>query len=121
MNEKYKADIVKKMKAVNIYNKSFDHAIKVLTKTLPIRHRFREIRVYRWSIVIKLPIKTAQLISNNPLYLALEKLRDDILAYSKELGLTPAGLSRVNDELNKKDNKSKLSQVLSELTDREKT
>ena len=32
--KKYKADIVKKMKAVNTYNKSFDHAIKVLAKTL---------------------------------------------------------------------------------------
>lgn len=121
--KKYKADIVKKMKAVNTYNKSFDHAIKVLAKTLAdydiVLEKFESTG---GSIVIKHTNKNGSTnIVKNPLYLALEKLRDDILAYSKELGLTPAGLSRVNDELNKKDNKSKLSQVLSELTDREKT
>lgn len=121
--KKYKADIVKKMKAVNTYNKSFDHAIKVLAKTLAdydiVLEKFESTGGF---IVIKHTNKNGSTnIVKNPLYLALEKLRDDILAYSKELGLTPAGLSRVNDELNKKDNKSKLSQVLSELTDREKT
>ena len=85
--KKYKADIVKKMKAVNTYNKSFDHAIKVLAKTLAdydiVLEKFESTG---GSIVIKHTNKNGSTnIVKNPLYLALEKLRDDILAYSKEL------------------------------------
>lgn len=115
--KKYKADIVKKMKAVNTYNKSFDHAIKVLAKTMAdydiVLEKFESTG---GSIVIKHTNKNGSTnIVKNPLYLALEKLRDDILAYSKELGLTPAGLNKLNDELNKNKHKSRLAQVLSEM------
>jgi hypothetical protein len=51
----------------------------------------------------------------NPLYLALEKLRDDTIAYSRELGLTPAGLKRINQDGNKPEKKSKLEQILSDF------
>ena len=57
-------------------------------------------------------------IVKNPLYLALEKLRDDVVAYSKELGLTPAGLKRLNDELGSTKNRSTLAHALSELEGR---
>lgn len=48
-------------------------------------------------------------------YLALEKLRDDVNKRENELGLTPSGLKKINDEM-KKDNKkkSKLAEALSE-------
>ena len=123
LEKRYKRQIVRKMKSIGTYNASFMYTINVLAKVLADYEATTE-RFERTGghMVIKHTNKNGSTnIVKNPLYLALEKLRDDILAYSKELGLTPAGLSRVNDELNKKDNKSKLSQVLSELTDREKT
>jgi len=47
-------------------------------------------------------------------YLALEKLRDDINKRENELGLTPSGLKRINDEMKKNDKKkSKLDVALS--------
>ena len=52
----------------------------------------------------------------HPLYLAIEKMRDDILAYSRELGLTPAGLRRIKDEVGDNKPKSTLAKVLSELS-----
>lgn len=47
-------------------------------------------------------------------YLSLEKLRDDVAKRENELGLTPAGLKRINDEMKKNDKKkSKLAEALS--------
>lgn len=47
-------------------------------------------------------------------YLALEKLRDDINKRENELGLTPSGLKKINDEMKKNDKKkSKLTEALS--------
>lgn len=105
------------MKAVNTYNKSFDHVINVLAKTLmdyeTTTEKFEELG---GSIVVKHTNKNGSTnIVKNPLYLAIEKLRDDILAYSKELGLTPTGLNRINDELSRRGTKSKLATMLSEL------
>lgn len=46
-------------------------------------------------------------------YLALEKLRDDVNKRENELGLTPSGLKRINDEMkNNNKKKSKLSAAL---------
>jgi len=53
-----------------------------------------------------------------PIVATLESLRKDILAYSDRLCLNPKALETVTAEAG---NKSKLAQVLSELTDRGKT
>lgn len=46
-------------------------------------------------------------------YLSLEKLRDDINKRENELGLTPSGLKKINDEMKKDDKKkSKLAEAL---------
>ena len=46
-------------------------------------------------------------------YLALEKLRDDVNKRENELGLTPSGLKKINDEMkNNNKKKSKLSAAL---------
>ena len=115
--KQYKNDIVKKMKAVNTFNKSFQHAIDVFARTL-CDYETTVVKFEQLGslIVIKYTNKNGSTnLVKSPLYLAIEKLRDDILSYSKELGLTPSGLNRLNDELKKKDNRSKLAQVLSEL------
>lgn len=115
--EKYKKDIVKKMKEVGTYNVSFIYTINVLAKVL----MDYEITTEQFAntgghIVIKHTNKNGSTnIVKNPLYLALEKLRDDIITYSRELGLTPAGLKRINQEGNKPEKKSKLEQILSDL------
>lgn len=115
--EKYKKDIVKKMKEVGTYNVSFIYTINVLAKVL----MDYEITTEQFAntgghIVIKHTNKNGSTnIVKNPLYLALEKLRDDIITYSRELGLTPAGLKRINQEGAKIEKKSKLEQILSDF------
>ena len=113
----HKEEIIINMKRVRTYNESFEPVIQVLARTL-----------YEYSITtdkfedtgseIILEHTNRAGITNkvkNPLYLALEKLRDDVIAYSKELGLTPAGLKRLNDELDNRGGTSKLANVLNEL------
>lgn len=116
--KKFEKDIITKMKAVNTYHKSFDHAIKVLAKTLfDYDETMRFYQENGSNMLVEHTNKNGSTnIVKSPVYLAIEKLRDDILAYSKELGLTPAGLTRLNDELNKTNNpKSKLANALAEL------
>jgi len=114
---KYKKDIIKKMKAVGTYNKSFEHSINVLAKTLAEYEAAVELHERTGgNILVKHTNKNGSTnVVKHPLYQAIEKMRDDILAYSRELGLTPAGLRRIKDEVGDKP-KSTLAKVLSELS-----
>jgi len=115
--EKIKKDIIKKMKEVGTYNVSFIYTINVLAKVLmDYETTTEQFAKTGGSIVIKHTNKNGSAnIVKNPLYLALEKLRDDTIAYSRELGLTPAGLKRINQDGNKPEKKSKLEQILSDF------
>lgn len=115
--EKIKKDIIKKMKEVGTYNVSFIYTINVLAKVLmDYETTTEQFAKTGGSIVIKYTNKNGSTnIVKNPLYLALEKLRDDTIAYSRELGLTPAGLKRINQDGNKPEKKSKLEQILSDF------
>ena len=115
--DKYKKEIVKKMKAVGTYNISFIYTINVLAKVLvDYETTIDQFERTGGHIVIKHTNKNGSTnIVKNPLYLVLEKLRDDIMTYSRELGLTPAGLKRINQDGNKPEKKSNLEMILSEL------
>lgn len=105
------------MKDVGTYNTSFVYTINVLAKVLADYEATTE-RFERTGghMVIKHTNKSgATNIVKNPLYQAIEKLRDDIITYSRELGLTPAGLKRINKDGAQPDKQSPLERVLIEL------
>lgn len=118
----YKKDIVRKMKSVGTYNISFQHSIDVLSRTL----YDYEIAVKNFEssgshIIVKHTNKNGSTnVVKNPLYLAIEKLRDDVLSYSRELGLTPAGLKRINEQGMTPEKKSKFEEFLSAKTEARK-
>jgi phage terminase small subunit len=118
----YKKDIVRKMKSVGTYNISFQHSIDVLSRTL----YDYEIAVKNFEssgshIIVKHTNKNGSTnVVKNPLYLAIEKLRDDVLSYSRELGLTPAGLKRINEQGMMPEKKSKFEEFLSAKTEARK-
>ena len=120
MVDKYIKEIKRKMRAVGTYNVSFSYTIDVLAKVLVDYDTTVEtFEKTGGNIVIKHTNKNGSTnIVKNPLYLALEKLRDDIISYSRELGLTPAGLKRINEKGNKPTQKSTLAKVLSEMDKR---
>jgi phage terminase small subunit len=115
--KKNREDIIEKMKFVGTYNDSFEHTINVLAKVL---HDYDDaIKLFNkanGNIVMKHTNKNGSTnIVKNPLYQAIEKLRDDVVSYSRELGLTPAGLKKINQDGANVNKKSNLLRVLDEL------
>ena len=119
MVDKYIKEIKRKMRAVGTYNISFNYTIEVLAKVLvDYQTTIETFEKTGGHIVIKHTNKNGSTnLVKNPLYLALEKLRDDIISYSRELGLTPAGLKRINQDGNKPEKKSNLETILNQLKD----
>lgn len=119
MVDKYIKEIKRKMRAVGTYNISFSYTIEVLAKVLvDYQTTIETFEKTGGHIVIKHTNKNGSTnLVKNPLYLALEKLRDDIITYSRELGLTPAGLKKINQDGNKPQKKSNLEMILNELKD----
>lgn len=115
--DEYKEDIVEKMKEVGTFNDSFIHSVDVLARTLfDYEIAVKNFESSGSHIIVKHTNKNGSTnIVKNPLYLAIEKLRDDVLSYSRELGLTPAGLKRINEKANQPVTKSALAKVLSDL------
>ena len=117
LEKRYKRQIVRKMKAIGTYNASFMYTIIVLSKVLAVYEVTTEqFERTGGHMVIKHTNKSgATNIVKNPLYQAIEKLRDDIITYSRELGLTPAGLKRINKDGAQREKQSPLERVLLEL------
>lgn len=117
--EQYKRDIVKKMKALGTYKAEFSHAIDGLARALVDQEKtLGQFDASGGNIMIKHTNKAgATNAVKNPFYLALETLRQDIITYSRELGLTPASLKRINDSSMKVQKQSSLSQSLRALRD----
>ncbi len=96
----YRKDIVKKMGAVGTYNKSFDHIIDVYSNMLLEYNQMLEKFTLNGSeYTIKYTNKSgATNYIKSPEYLIIEKLRVDIISYSRELGLSPSGLKKIKDD-----------------------
>ena len=118
-NQKYyQKDIVQKMTALGIYREEFQHAIDGLARALADRDRTQELfDKSGGQIMIKHTNKAgATNAIKNPFYLALETLRQDIIVYSRELGLTPSSLKRINENGIKQPKRSKLAEALHGLS-----
>jgi phage terminase small subunit len=114
----YKKQIVSKMKNVGTYNVSFSYVIDTLaTLMADYEKTLVQFKDTGNNIIVKHTNKNGSTnVVKNPLYLALEKMRDDIILYSRELGLTPAGLKRINQEGNQPPAKaSKLEEAMAAL------
>lgn len=115
--KQYEADIIKKLKALGIYKPEFQHAIEGLARALEDQEK--TLALFDKSggqIMIKHTNKAgATNAVKNPFYLALETLRQDVLAYLRELGLTPSALKRINESSMKQRKESSLSSALRDI------
>lgn len=112
----YKRDINRMMKQVGTYNKSFEITINTFAKLL---YDYQETLVMfektGGNVVISHTNKNGSTnIVKNPLYQSIEKMRADIITYARELGLTPAGLKKLNQEL-QEEKESPLDSILEKL------
>lgn len=112
----YKRDIVRMMKKVGTYNKSFDITIETFAKLLfDYKETMAMFEKTGGNVVISHTNKNgATNIVKNPLYQSIEKMRSDIIIYARELGLTPTGLKKLNQELQEQ-KESPLDEILMKL------
>lgn len=112
----YKRDINRMMKKVGTYNKSFEITINAFAKLLyDYQETLAMFEKTGGNVVISHTNKNgATNIIKNPLYQSIEKMRTDIITYARELGLTPAGLKKLNQEL-QEEKESPLDSVLEKL------
>ena len=101
MTEKqYKNAIIKDMKNVGTYKEEFSIAVNTLAKIMfDYQETMGEFEKTGGNIIITHTNKSKEKnVVKNPFYLAIETLRAQILKYLIELGLTPAGLKKINDK-----------------------
>lgn len=114
---KNERDIIKKMQAIGTYKPSFEHTIKTLAKMLlDLRNAEESFEESGGDLIIEHTNKAgATNVIKNPYYQVIENLRQQIITYSRELGLTPAGLKKINDKATGTKKESALAKALSKL------
>lgn len=113
----YKKKIIRDMKAVETYRSEFKTTIESLAKIYEnldtARAQFEESGS---EFLIEHINKNGQTnYIKNPLYAIIEQMNDQILAYSRELGLTPRGLKQLKNKGLDGNKKSKFAESLSKL------
>lgn len=110
----HKKKIVEAMKALGTYKKEYSDTIEILAKMM-FDYEMAETAFQEsgGDYVIEYTNKAgATNIVKNPHWVVIENLRADILTYSRELGLTPAGLKKMQGKLDSNKKKSALVSAL---------
>ena len=112
------AETVTSMQTLGTYRKEFSPAI---TRYAELRVQFK-IMMSQWyeggcKIAEQYTNKAgATNIRKTALYLSIETLRKELREMENDLGLTPSGIRKINDEMKKNDKKqSKLAEALAAL------
>lgn len=116
--DEWKRTIRRNCKAVGTYSRNFESVIDALAKILSERDA-----VYKQyedegskALVEKVSDRGAVNHVINPLLTLWKDLNTSALAYWRDLGLTPAGLKRINEEgLRKKEKSSALEEALKSI------
>jgi len=106
------------MSAIGTYKPQFDPTIRVYAETKQqynlLMEQFSESGC---KVTEEYTNKAgATNIRKTAIYLALETIRKDLISHEGILGLTPAGLRRINDGMKGHKKKSGLAEVLSGIT-----
>ena len=111
----WRRKIVEQMKKVGTYRDAFDHGIDALAKTLEIRDAVFDEYVSTGAhpTIKKTSDRGAVNKGINPLLRAWRELNGDALAYWRDLGLTPAGLKRIDEKAMKQKKISAMEKALS--------
>lgn len=106
-------------KEAGTYRPYFDITINTLGDILEMRDRAMEQYVATGGnpVVIHTNKAKEKNLVKNPALIAVDDLNKTALAYWRDLGLTPAGLRRINDDLMKPQKTSALIQALASLGD----
>lgn len=114
--EELKKDTIKKMKALKIYKKQYDTLIGIYANLIcQYNKTLQKFIESGEQYMIEFTNKNGSTnFVKSPLYLILEKQRADIIIYTRELGLSPAGLKKISADLSD-EKKSALEKALSAI------
>lgn len=114
---KWKNQIVKHCKAVGTYKSSFVPVIETLAEILEQRDLIREEFDESGArpVLIHTNKAGAENLSKNPLLVLWDEMNKSALAYWRDLGLTPAGLKRIDEQAVKVKKGNALAEALKEL------
>lgn len=92
---------IKQMKALGIYNPSFDGILDVYVDLLfEYKTKYEDFKLAGYKVSEQYTNnKGGESERKTPLYLTIENLRKDILSYSSQLGLTTKACVNVKGEL----------------------
>lgn len=116
--DEWKSKIIKAAKSVNTYKPAFDAVIDTLAAMLERRDDAQEaFEKSGKKVLVRHTNKGgATNIEQNPALRLINDLNRDALAYWRDLGLTPAGLRRLNDNAMQPEKKgSVLEEALKKL------
>lgn len=118
-----KAEWIRKIKAAcrkaGTYQPQFRYVIETLAQIMEDRDKVHEQYVEdgcRPTVIHTNKAKEANVVKNPMLVMEMD-LNAQALAYWKELGLTPAGLKRLNAQVIEKKNENGLEKLLEGLSD----
>ena len=111
--ETIKKNTIQNMKKLNVYKAEYDAVIDTYSElreqyelyTKELKNKGYKYSEYTFSGGEK----------KSPLIAVLETLRKDILQYSIQLGLTPAGLKKINEKNEDESKKNLLAEALSKI------
>lgn len=115
--EKWKSTIKESMQSAGTYQVYFDSVIDTLAGILERRDQAQEdFERTGGNVVVRHTNKGgATNIEQNPILRLVNDLNRDALAYWRDLGLTPAGLKRINENALQRKARSTLGEVLKSL------
>ncbi len=113
----WKRKIKSACQSTGTYAKHFDPVIETLAEILEKRDRAGE-EYKRTNEMPVIPYKNKAGATNlvkNPILVIWDELNKSALAYWRDLGLTPAGLKKIDESAIKKKKPNALAQVLKEI------
>lgn len=92
-----KKSVTEAMKAMNTYKPEFEPIIEIY---VGLNNQYKKLLTKFKAVGYKVEESTGYSDNSkkSPLVSTMENLRKDILKYANELGLTPAGLKRLNEK-----------------------
>lgn len=114
----YEKRIIKKMKSVGTYKPEFENVISNLAQIFEDMDEARKQFVSSGGkFLVEHTNKNGSTnFVKNPSYMIIESLQKNVLIYSRELGLTPEGLKKINSDGLSTQKMSKLDEALFQLT-----
>lgn len=114
--KKWKNLLTKNVKENGIYRKTFNSVIETLADILEERDRVRDMYIYQGAnpLVMKVSDRGAENLVKNPLLQTWDELNKSALQYWRDLGLTPAGLKKLDEE-SMKPKKENFSDLINSL------